>query len=137
MSVFTSGLVATLATDSTLTGLLSTYKTKPAIFSADPIPADALRPYLVISPVSDTSWDTKNTEGRDMRRDVRAYCNATGSMAPVETIAERIRTLLHRKTITITGYQNVMTFCEGPLIAPTDQTLYGLVVTVRLVLKQN
>ena len=47
MAAFTKAVYARLTGDTTLKGLLSTWKTKPAIFSDDPAPEDAAIPFVV------------------------------------------------------------------------------------------
>lgn len=137
MSVFTVAIYSRLREDATLTALLSTYDGRPAIFTVDPAPGDAELPYIVTAGhVSDVPWDTKTTRGRDIRRDIRCYAAATGSMVQIESIAEKVRKLFHRQKIPVEGYNNVFTSCTGPIIGPTDGTVYGLIVTVRFIFEE-
>jgi hypothetical protein len=137
MSVFTAAIYNRLRNDATLVAMLSTYNGRPAIFTVDPVPGDAVLPYIVaVGHVADAPWDTKTSRGRNILRDIRCYAEATGSMALVESMAERVRILFHRQKIPVEGYDNVMTTCTGPIIGPADGSVYGLIVTVRFVLEE-
>lgn len=119
--------------DKTLTDQLSVYNTKPAIFTTDPAPLDAVLPYIVCPPgYSDLPFDTFSTQGREIVRDIRCYAPKTGSVAAVEAIAERVRTLFHRSTISVTGYALVRCWVDNILFGPEEIDAYGLIVTVRV-----
>lgn len=136
MSALTESLFDLLTGDATLTDLLATYGGEPAVFTTDPPPADAELPYLISAgEVSNASYDTKTTRGRTVRRDIRCYTEATGSAALVEEIAERVRMLLHRQTLTIDGFENWVTECTGPIQADEDNA-HGRIVTAQLVLME-
>ena len=70
-----------------------------------------------------------------MRRDVRCYADADGSAITVEAIAERVRALLHRQTISVTGFGMMVAECSGPIVAD-EPDAYGRVVTVRYILTE-
>lgn len=136
----TQGIYDKLRGDATLTSLLASYPEGspdgPAIFTGWPIPPDATRPYLwTRGEVSATHWDEINTVlGVDVLRDVYAFADNDGSEAAVETIARRVKTLLHRQSLTIPGGKHLMTICvSGPVVADTDDTLTGRIVTFRIV----
>ena len=135
MSV-TEAIYDVLAGDATLTALLATYGGEPAIFTTDPAPGDAVLPYIVSAgEVAQTPWDTKTTRGRVVIRDVRCYTDATGSAVVVETIAERVRALLHRQTLAISDFECLIADCSGPV--PADgQDAYGRIVSVRLTIEE-
>lgn len=125
----TADLHARLAGDATLTGLLSTYRGEPAIFTADPVPSDARFPFVVITgPEGDDDYGFKNRAGRDVRRRIRAYTRATGSIDVVEAIAERVRVVLHRQPISDAYVVDV----KGPELAPSDPDIYGRSLVARL-----
>jgi len=127
--MFIQAVVDKLLADSTLTALLSTYKTKAAIFAVDPAPEGADFPYIIVGPLVDNApMDTKNSLGRTVRIDMRCYADNNGNSATIETISERVRTVLHRNSITISGHTWVSTDCFGPISA--DETgAYGRIVT--------
>ena len=129
-----------LSQDATLVALLATYPTgspqNPAIFTAWPIPPDATRPYVYSrGSVSDVHFDEINTNlGRDIIRDVTCIADNTGSDAAIETIAERIRTILHRQPLTVPNGTHVMSQCiGGPSVAETDDSLTGRQLSIRIV----
>ena len=135
MSV-TEAIYDVLAGDATLTTLLTTYGGEPAIFTTDPAPGDAELPYIVSAgEVAQTSWDTKTTRGRVAIRDVRCYTDATGSAVVVETIAERVRALLHRQELAISDFECVIADCSGP-VAADGQDAYGRIISVRLMIEE-
>lgn len=132
MSILTPGIYDKLAGDATLTGLLSTYKGSPAVFTTDPAPGDATKPYIVTAgEVSQAPFDTKTTRGRDAIRDVRCYAEASGSAVVIEAIVERVRALLHRQAIVIDGYTWLISDVTGPIVADERDT-YGRIVSLRL-----
>lgn len=137
MSVLTAALYDVLAGDVTLTDLLSTYDGAPAIFTTDPAPGDATLPYIVSAgEIAQTPFDTKTTRGRIVTRDIRCYTAASGSAVTVETIAERVRVLLHRVEITIADHEWIMAECSGPMTAD-EQDAYGRIVTVRMTIEED
>lgn len=132
MGAVTRAIYDRLASDSVLTAMLAVYRGRPAIFTAPP-PGDAKFPMIVtVGNVTDTPDDTKTTRGREVRRDIACYTRATGSMAEVEAIAERVRQLFHRVTLPVDGHRVWLCEASGPVLGETDGTVYGLVVTVRL-----
>ena len=135
MSV-TEAIYDLLAGDATLTALLATYGSEPAIFTTDPAPGDAVLPYIVSAgEVAQSPSDTKTTCGRIVFRDVRCYTDATGSTVVVETIAERVRALLHRQTLAISDFECLIADCSGP-VAADGQDAYGRIVSVRLTIEE-
>lgn len=125
---------ARLAGDATLTALLSTYRSAPAVIVADEdtVPADVAPPFVIIAgPAFDEPNDTKTDDGREQEVIIRAYTEATGSTLAVAAIAERIRTLLHREpTGLATGAY--IAYCSGPVVAPTDDSFYGREISCRV-----
>lgn len=121
-----------LAGDATLTGILGTYEGKPAIFTVDPAPGDAVLPYIVASTVPvQTSFDTKVTRGRNVWIDIRCYSGATGSAVGVEAIAERVRHLLHREPLLLDDHIWLWSECTGPVSAD-ESDAYGRIVTLKV-----
>ena len=131
MSVLTQSIHDRLADDTTLTDLLATYRDGPAIFTTDPAPGDASRPYIVTAgEVTQSPFDTKNSRGRRAWRDVRCYANADGSSLTIEMIAERVRALLHRYRLDIDGFGVLVAECNGPVTAD-EKDAYGRILTVQ------
>ena len=135
--MFLKAIYDALSDDSTLTAMLSTYESEPAIFTVDPAPGDADKPFIVISPILDQApFDTKNSRGRSARVDVRCYAEATGSAADIEAISERVRSLLHREPLTIDGHAWLWSSCFGPISADEAEA-YGRIVTVLIVCEET
>lgn len=137
MSILTVALYDKLAGDPTLTGMLSTYEGLTAVFTTDPAPEGATLPYIVTAgDVAQTPADTKTTRGRTVLRDVRCYAEADGSAVVVEAIAERVRALLHRQALSISGYRWIISDCAGP-IAADEPDAYGRIVTLSLTAQED
>jgi len=134
--MITEALYNKLAGDATLTALLAEYHGRPAIFTTDPAPGNAVLPYIVTAgDVAQVPFDTKTTRGRTITRDVRCYAAASGSARTVKAIAERVRRLLHRQTLVIDNFVWLMAECSGPIEADA-QDAYGRIVTVRMVIEE-
>lgn len=132
MSVITAAIYNKLAGDATLTAMLSTYGGNPAIFTMDPAPGDATLPYIVSAgEASQAPFDTKTSRGRDLIRDVRCYADADGSAITIEAIAERVRALLHRQSLTIAGFDWIISDVTGPIVAD-ERDHYGRVISLSL-----
>jgi hypothetical protein len=139
MEAVTRALYDRLSNDSELAGLLSTYGGEPAIFSVDPAPADAELPFVVSAGAfAQIPFDTKTGEGRQLWRDVRCYDEEKGSTLAIDAIAERIRTLLHRYALPVTGWGTLLADVTGPAMAADDnERVVGRIVTLRLVLQEE
>jgi len=125
-----------MAGDAALVAMLATYDGAPAVFTTDPVPGDALLPYIVTAgEVVGTPFDTKTSRGRTVWRDVRCYDNANGSAVQVELMAERVRALFHRQAISITDFAWIWGECSGPIMAD-ELEAYGRVVTVKLTIEE-
>lgn len=134
-----------LAGDATLVAMLGEYGGAPAIFT-DPIPSDLHDfaaadpppwPFLVLSrSENDIDNGCKDRDGREVRRQVRCYHSAglgtSGSMVPLEDVAERVRDLFHRRQLVIAGWDPYVSNCQGPREAPTSKDFVGLAVEVEI-----
>lgn len=121
-----------LSEDATLAAMLGSYGEKPAIFTTDPAPGDAVLPYVVAATVPvQTPFDTKNSRGRTMWLDVRCYAAANGSAAAINAIAERTRALLHRQPLLIDDHIWLWSECSGPVSAD-ESDAYGRILTLRV-----
>jgi len=137
MSILTAAIYNKLANDGTLTALLAAYGSEPAVFTTDPVPGNASLPYIVTAgEVTQAPFDTKQTRGRSLIRDVRCYAAADGSAAVVEQIAERVRTLLHRQVLVIDGYSWMLSDCAGPIVADDDD-IYGRIISVSVIAQED
>lgn len=123
-----------LVADATLASLLATYGGDPAVVigDEDTLPEDLDPPFVQIAgPGYDEPNDTKTDDGREIEIVLRAYADATGSTLIADQIAERCRTLLHRQPSGLADGAYISR-CSGPLVAPTDASLYGREITVRV-----
>jgi len=137
MSILTSSLYDKLAGDVTLVGLLADYHGSPGLFTMDPAPGDADLPYIVTAgEVTQTPFDTKTTIGRTITRDIRVYDRDDGNPVTIETIAERVRLLLHRQLLEPSGWTYVMSSVTGPIVAD-ELDSYGRVLTLTIVLENS
>jgi len=137
MNALTSAIYAKLSGDSMLSGMLSTYDSAPAIISANPVPYDVVRPYVVIRGAMHDSWfggKVDSQTGRDVQLDIMAYADASGSSVAIDSIVERIRALLHMVPLTVAGFTNILALCKGAIEVPTDPRIMGRALTFRWVL---
>jgi hypothetical protein len=126
-----------IAADATLTGWLATYRGAPAIFSADLAPPDATMPYCLIGPtVTDPGGpllDGTESGSRDVVRDIRLFGPATGSVAAIDAAAERLRSVLSGRLLSVPGYQRArVSIVAGPLGVSADDDAYGRLVSLRV-----
>jgi hypothetical protein len=136
VSALTQAFYSKLNGDTTLKAMLATYSGAAAIFTQDPVPEAAPLPYVVTAgEVSDVPFDTKTKYGREFLRDVRCYAKNDGNPSVVEAIAERVRTLFHRQSLSVTGFNFLIASCSGRTADESDA--YGRIVTVRLVLQNS
>ena len=134
--MLTAAIDARLRGDATLVAMLADYNGQAALFTTDPAPANAIMPYIVTAgEVSDRAYDTKTTLGRELRRDVRCYAPIAGSVVTIEAIAERVRALLHRQVLSVSGYDVWLAECSGPIVAD-EPDAYGRIVTVRTIMTE-
>lgn len=132
MADLRSTVAARMLSDSTLVSLLgTTYGGRAPILAEDSIPSDVPRPFVVVDlPTVDEGDDTKNSAGRDRMVTIRCYEDASDDT--IDAIAERIRALFHRLPVSPTGETGWMASASGPTTAPTDNTLHGRSITVRV-----
>jgi len=129
---FTKAFYDRVTSDALFTADLSVYAGAPAFFTDEDIPEDAALPYAYShGQVSDVAWDTKNSAGRVITRDISVYVKR-GSTAQLERMAERLRALFHRYPLTIDDATTIVAQVAGPVPAPTDETLSGRMITVKL-----
>ena len=132
----TAAIYNRLAGDAMLTALLAEYNGQPAVFTTDPAPGNAVLPYIVSAgQVAVSPSDTKTTRGRQVWRDVRCYAPSTGSAVLIEQIAERVRELLHRHRLEVSGYEVYICEASGPVGADEDDA-YGRIVSLRLIAQE-
>ncbi len=134
----TKAVFDALTGDATLAALLTEFPASSgvaAVFTADPVPEDAVFPFIVTSGnLVDQPFDTKGTTfGREIQRDIRCYGKATGGMVAIEAIAERARVVLHRQPLTVAGFTHVLSEVIS-LISVDEEDIYGRILTLRVLL---
>lgn len=137
MRVVQEAIRAVLVADATIIAFASTFVGEPAVFSveADKTPSSATLPFVLVqAPLIDEPFDAKNSLGREVIHDVGVYATEDGDPRPVIDAAEYIRNLFHRQPLTVSGYGTLIASCSGPIPAPTDDQVYGRIVSVRHVL---
>lgn len=134
----TNAIEDRLINDAELAGLIDSYRGTPAIFTFEPVPSDAPDRFVIIGgDLLHAPDDTKTTNGREIRRDIRCYTEAKGSVKKVEEIAERIRAIFHNQDFTIDGFKVVASRVLGPITVPTDSEFYGRGLEVELLLQEE
>lgn len=134
----TAAIYARLAADTTLISRIATYGVAPAIFTSRPVPSNATLPYVVAAAdMAATPFDTLDKRGRDIRRDVFCFARNTGSAAAIEAIADALYNALDNAPLTVSGAHVVRcNVVAGPAEAPTDDSLTGRVITIRIVARK-
>lgn len=112
---------------------LALYQQVPAIFTST-VPDSVTGTYLVIrDPFSNEAYDTKTSRGRAVLVDIGIFGVDDGDVIDVQDVAEEVRELLHRCPLVIDGYGTLIAQASGPILAPTEDQVYGRIVQVRLV----
>lgn len=142
MSAITQAFYTRLSQDFELTDQLSVFAGRPAIFTQDDVPGGAVYPYIVTAgEITNIPWYTKDSYGSDVRRDIRCYDDAQQGSKRIEDIADRIAWLFRPETPLPfpvgSGLAAIVSEARGPMIAPSDPTSHGRIVTVRLLLTED
>lgn len=138
-SAINKAIYERMANDTNLTSLLSTYKGTPAIFTIPTLPTDVEFPFITANEdFSNLPFDTKDVGGRQITRFIRVFVEATGSRVLLDTIADRIRFLFHRKhnEMVIEGFQPIIINAVGPEFLSTDERIYGVEFEIRFVMQE-
>ena len=125
---------STIQDDAAIQALVTTYVGRAAVFGARPVPGNAVPPYIALdAPIATDDVGTKDGNAAvEVFQDVFCFQDSDGSSEVVSQISDRLRALFNRQTITVSGMTNYLTSVDGPQVAPTDEKLYGRVVTIRL-----
>lgn len=120
-----------IVANTTLTALLATYSTAPAVFFSSRVPEDATYPYIW-SPgrVGTSITDTKDQIGENFLMDLMVVIQQTGSTKVLNQITRILKSTLHRKATTLTGGNHVGSLVSGPVPAPLTEDLVGTVLTL-------
>lgn len=129
-----------LRADAELSGLLAVSAIDgigSAVYTGIPVPPSAALPYVVITgPISDNPDDT--LEGNEYRRvllDLHCYAarpdSGGGSVVMVNSIAQRVRALVHRQPLTLPGDLRQLVVAVENVISNDDTAAYGRVLLLR------
>jgi hypothetical protein len=114
-------------------GLIGKFAGLPKVFTQYQLPQGVTDPYVVINPSpSNVPNDTKLSVGLVIQKDIAAYTSANGDTSKVDEIIGRIWGMLHRQPLDVEGWENIIVNSSGPIVAPTDKTLYGRLVSVSM-----
>jgi hypothetical protein len=119
MDALRQAIYDALAADGTLTGYLAAYRSDFAIVDGYEIPMDMETPAILYEVIADTNFDSKT--GR-VRVIVVDFTIVTGTSDDPVTVAERVRTLFHRVSITVSGWTNIITEVNGPVQGVQDDS---------------
>ena len=134
-----AALFSRLSTDGTLTGDLATYGGATAVFTGR-VPEASPRPYVFIHGlVANDPADTKTTRGREIIAQIDAVADTSpgASTIVIDRVAERIRALLHRFSLTVTGFTVRVASVAGPVAGESDASVFVRTLSLRLVAEES
>lgn len=138
-----AAVFARLTGDATLTALLATYASAPAVFedgSVAPEYEHGVLPMVVVgAPTHAGDSDTFDANMRAETIGLRLYHQPDGSSLPLVQAAERVRALFKNwGSVAIDGGTVIQTEVAGPVPAPTDDpSLDGRIVQLSLLIKET
>ena len=94
------GLQRYLANEATVTALVETFATKPAIFTY-PAPPGAIPPYLCLFDIGIFPDDTHSTRGERAVYQINAWANL---MSTAEDVMSAVDNALHQQAFVVDGY---------------------------------
>lgn len=119
-----------------ITDDLASYKSGKAIFTRRPVPQDADYPLTLVGPiVSRDDQDAINDDRPFVSIQVAIYGEQDTDYRTIESIADKVYTLFHRKrdSITLSNYSVTEIRCSGPVTAPVDdENKVGRIVNVNI-----
>jgi len=128
-----------IVADAGVTAQLETYDfgagDEPAVFTIDPIPADAKLPAVVVTQPSGDDWGTLDLRGAEVDVDVRVYGDKNRSRKALHDLAWDLWELLNWAELTVPGYERWGCFASGPpgeLTDPDGFPGYLVPLTVRI-----
>ena len=120
-----------IVADTTLTTMLATYESNPAVFFRSKVPTDATYPYIWTPGRAATSPDdTKSATGESFLIDLFVVIQEIGSLKTLHEITRKLKACLHRQEMTLTGGNQVLSLVSGPVPAPLTEDLVGTILTL-------
>jgi hypothetical protein len=148
MRAIIDALFDRLEASAVLASGLASYRGELALFAADTVPADAPRPYATIfGPVGASAFDTKTGArseavaagtGHILALEVSVYADAEGDPRLVDELAEAAQLAIHRQhaALAASGWAVLVASAQAPVIAPTDDSIYGRRVPISLIVRK-
>lgn len=138
MDRVTGAIASRMIEDSELIGRLNSFKGEPCVFSYFPVETKADPPFIVIEPLTDIPFDSKNgCFGRDIQKRISCWILPSGTFSKVEQIMELIRKLFHRHLLEIEGYRTVIANVENIGLDNSDVRYVGMSLELRLVIQEK
>lgn len=139
-------LYSIMSADATLTSMLTTFNSRPALFSFRPVPPSAQRPFVAWEGPLNNNELVRHAEAKHIPRvvhDVACIVDAASGPLAAGAIAHRVYELFYgdgalsaKKSWTGDGLRLIETHApQGPYNLPTDETLIGRGVSVQLTLR--
>ena len=133
-----------MVSDGVLAALITAYDGDPAVFTVDPVPEDAVRPYIQTtgnnSDIADPTMDDASGDGlRNVTRDILCFADEKGAPEQIEAIALRVRELFsspYGAGVPITGWGIIRMRVSGPTQFDPDADTYGRSVEVDMTLQR-
>jgi len=129
------GLQIYLANQSTITSLIETFKSKPAIFTY-PAPPGATTPYICLFNIVILPDDTHSSRGEQAVYQINVWSNR---LSVAEDIMSAIDNILHQQIFFISGYDMLYTKrVRGPSLLPleAEEELTGLSADYELTVQE-
>jgi hypothetical protein len=148
MRAIIDALFDRLEASAVLASGLASYRGELALFAADTVPADAPRPYATIyGPIGASNFDTKTGArseepaagtGHILAFDLNFFADAEGDPRLVEQLATAAGEAIHRQhaALAASGWTVLVASAQAPVIAPTDDSIYGRRVPISLIVRK-
>jgi hypothetical protein len=129
------GLQGYLASEITITSLIETFDSKPAIFTY-PAPPGATAPYICLFNIVTITDDTHSSRGERVLYQINVW---SSRLSVAEDIISAIDNALHQQTFIVTGY--TMLYAKrvrGPTLLPLEagEELTGLSADYELTVQE-
>lgn len=127
------GIWEKLTGDANVTAKVATYgpEVSPAIFTVNPVPPDAQRPWIFINVTSEIDEPDKLNVRREGEADVFIVSDASGSKADHRALIQAVRDSLMGATLTVYGVSSYKSQVAGPSYHPGDKTVYADLIRVQ------
>jgi hypothetical protein len=135
-------MYARIQTDSTLVGMAGAWASGRSILTRRPVPDSAARPVILLADQPSDVPSRPGTlglglDGRLVARTVAVYGSEQSQYPDVVEMAERLRTLFHRRPLTgMQNWTNVIALVHGPFDAPATPGDVARAITVTFELRR-